>query len=352
MLNKRTSAGVCTWSSALTAKSQPGQEFTRTHTSRGTPSNGSQNTNGRNKHTEHALPTRQRETHWTCSTNQVPKMLLYSVLCLCVLITLNGATAFSSLTKDELYLKISNPHMLPEKNVGSLINAQKSEIYEEYLARDCRAAYVHGRRRSGLYVIRPKLSSLFVVYCDMEYDGGGWTVLHRNNANKKSSWSRTWHDYKQGFGSLLGNHWLGNEFMHLLTRQNAFSVRFVITESNGEIKHADYSSFKVDTEHNGYALRLGNYSGDATDALTTMYETGIHDNMKFSTKDRDNDRRVDINCALNNAGGWWYDNCFSAVLASDNRIYWKGLCTDINACKLASIMIRPNGKNCNIPSRY
>ncbi|XP_054826280.1 fibrinogen-like protein 1-like protein [Eublepharis macularius] len=279
-------------------------------------------------------------------------MLLYSALFLCTLITFNGGVVSSPLTQQELFSKIGNYHMLANKDASTLKNAQKPEIYEEYLARDCRAAFLRGRKENGLYVIRPKYSPLLAVYCDMEYDGGGWTVLHKNEVNQKAPWSNTWDAYKRGFGDLLGNHWLGNEFIHLLTNQNAFTVRFLIVDSNGKTKNADYHSFKVDSEDNGYALRLGNYSGNAGDALTTVGESGVHDNMRFSSQDRDNDRRSDTNCALDNAGGWWYDNCYSALLTSDNHIRWKGLCTEVSSCKLAAILIRPNGQNCNLSSRY
>uniref|UniRef100_A0ACB8G210 Uncharacterized protein n=1 Tax=Sphaerodactylus townsendi TaxID=933632 RepID=A0ACB8G210_9SAUR len=280
------------------------------------------------------------------------KMLLYCAAFLCILIIFNGGVVASPLTLEELASKIGNHHMLRNVTPALLKNVHKPEIYEEYLARDCRAAFRRGRRESGLYVIRPKHSPLLVVYCDMEYDGGGWTVLHRNDVNQKLLWSSTWKDYKNGFGDLATDHWLGNDNIHHLTKHNAYSVRFLIVDSEGEMKHADYHSFKVDSEGAGYALRLGNYSGDAGDALTTVGESGVHDNMRFSTHDQDNDRRTNTNCALDNAGGWWYDNCYSALLNSGSHIRWRGLCTDIRKCKSAAILIRPNGQNCNLPSRF
>ncbi|KAF7241730.1 Fibrinogen-like protein 1-like protein, partial [Varanus komodoensis] len=281
------------------------------------------------------------------------KMLGYTVLCLCFLINLHGGTFSLALTKDEVYANISNRHIITDQDADSLINIQTPTVYKDYLARDCRHAYHRGRTQNGLYVIRPKYTSQFVaVYCDMDYDGGGWTVLHRNDVSQKTPWSGSWQDYKQGFGNLRGNHWLGNEIIYLLTRQNAFTVRFVIVDGNGKNKYAEYQSFRVDSESTGYVLRLGNYTGDAGDALTTVGESGIHDNMRFSTEDRDNDRRASTNCALDNGGGWWYDNCYSALLTSGQHIYWKGLCTQTSNCKVASIMIRPNGKNCHLPRRY
>ncbi|XP_077176674.1 fibrinogen-like protein 1-like protein [Paroedura picta] len=278
-------------------------------------------------------------------------MLLYSAPFLCTLFIFNGGVVSSPLVFQKLSSEIGNKHMLGNKDPYALENVQKYVTDKDYLARDCKHAFHHGRKKSGLYVIRPKNCPLMVVYCDMEHDGGGWTVLHRNNVSQNALWSRTWNGYKKGFGNLLGNHWLGNEFIHLLTQQNAFSVRFLLVDSEGKNKHADYHSFKVDSEDKGYALRLGHYSGDAGDALTTIGERGIHDNMRFSTQDQDNDRRPERNCALDSAGGWWYDNCYSALL-TNNVIHWEGLCTESRKCKLAAILIRPNGQNCNLPSRY
>nr|XP_060610958.1 fibrinogen-like protein 1-like protein [Anolis sagrei ordinatus] len=282
--------------------------------------------------------------------NKVPGMLCHLALCLCFFV--HGGLAITSVTRDELLSKIGNKHMIANKDIATLINGKNPVISEEYLARDCRGAYRHGRRKSGLYVIRPRFSPLLVVYCDMEYDGGGWTVLLRNDLKQKTTWSHNWNDYRIGFGDLLGNYWLGNEHIFHLTRSTPCFVRFVIIDGDGNIKHADYHSFRVDGEDNDFALRLGNYSGNAGDALTSMGEAGIHDNMKFSAQDRDNDRRPTSNCALENGAGWWYDNCYSALLTNRNQIYWEGLCTETSNCKLASIMIKPNGKNCNIPSRY
>ena len=40
----------------------------------------------------------------------------------------------------------------------------------------------------------------------------------------------------------------------------------------------------------------------------------VHDGMKFSTYDRDNDLQIGGNCALDFRGGWWYNNCYAANL--------------------------------------
>lgn len=57
---------------------------------------------------------------------------------------------------------------------------------------------------------RCKCTGPVKVFCDMETDGGGWTLfLSRNNESKHVNFKRNWSDYKKGFGSTDGEYWLG-----------------------------------------------------------------------------------------------------------------------------------------------
>ena len=74
-----------------------------------------------------------------------------------------------------------------------------------------------GARESGAYTIQPKnTKNSFNVYCDMETDGGGWTILLKRQDGSVDFY-RNWTDYKNGFGNLEGEHWLGLDNMYLLT---------------------------------------------------------------------------------------------------------------------------------------
>lgn len=56
------------------------------------------------------------------------------------------------------------------------------------------------------------------VYCDMEKNGGGWTVIQKRRVGL-TSFDRDWKQYKKGFGTTNGDFWLGNENIYRLTRQ-------------------------------------------------------------------------------------------------------------------------------------
>ncbi|XP_065053867.1 fibrinogen-like protein 1 isoform X2 [Rhopilema esculentum] len=190
---------------------------------------------------------------------------------------------------------------------------------------DCKDLYDSGKRDSGIYHIARPNKELFEVNCDMETDGGGWTVLQRRIDNS-TDFQRVWSDYKHGFGSIDKNMWIGLENMHLLAGPTvSSSLRIEIKDrlSGEKIFFSNYDTFSIGNETDGYRLRVSGYSGTAGDAFNMSVSEDFaqnrpnfqifmgNDGMKFTTIDRDNEDNFLTNCAVEYNGGWWYSICHS-----------------------------------------
>ncbi|XP_028391546.1 uncharacterized protein LOC114516311 [Dendronephthya gigantea] len=165
----------------------------------------------------------------------------------------------------------------------------------------CANFYQTGRRMDGVYIIDPDGQGPFQVRCDMNTDGGGWTVFQRRQDGSQDFYLG-WSDYKAGFGDLNGEFWLGLDKIHRLSKSGQNVLRVDLMDFNGAEGYAKYGTFSVADESDKYRLNIGNFSGDAGDSL------GYHNQMQFTTKDSDNDA-WSSNCATRWKGGWWFNNC-------------------------------------------
>ena len=120
---------------------------------------------------------------------------------------------------------------------------------------------------------------------------------------------RGWDAYKQEFGDMNGNFWLGLEKLHKLAAPGKGAILRVDLKHMEfeDKKYAKYSLFEISGESDGYLLEVGGYSGDAGDSLAKQNK------MKFSTKDKDQDT-YGSNCAELYKGAWWYNACHDSNL--------------------------------------
>ncbi|XP_047202078.1 fibrinogen-like protein 1-like protein isoform X2 [Girardinichthys multiradiatus] len=242
---------------------------------------------------------------------------------------------------DMEHLQAGNLNLLPI-NVHNMVLNRGMKV----LPRDCYEMLIasSGTARDGVYLIQP-YNSPIVAYCAMQE--GGWTVVQHITVNSSVDFDRTWDEYKNGFGDVTGDHWLGNEYLYQLTRGPArYKLGVKLVDPDAVIKMGEYDPFLVEEEFTGYRLRLGLFQGTALDALTLDTENYLHDNQRFTTKDRDNDNYFQ-NCAKLEfqgvpGGGWWYDACAGANLNRRNIIYWQKDCNKERLCKYAWMMVRPS----------
>ncbi|AWP05358.1 putative fibrinogen gamma chain [Scophthalmus maximus] len=200
---------------------------------------------------------------------------------------------------------------------------------------DCQDISNKGATTSGLYYVKPlKATEQFLVYCEIDSFGRGFTVIQRRR-DGSVDFHKDWNQFKQGFGYLSPDDttefWLGNEKTHLLTDGLSIPtvLRIELVDWEGNKRYADYTMFKLGSEADMYRLTYGFYlGGDAGDAFagfdfgddpSDKFYTS-HNGMQFSTFDKDNDK-YDGNCAQQDGSGWWMNRCHAAHL---NGKYYQG----------------------------
>ncbi|XP_068201987.1 ficolin-2-like isoform X2 [Palaemon carinicauda] len=173
---------------------------------------------------------------------------------------------------------------------------------------DCADYLLVGAHKSGLYDIYPfkcRCSAPIKVWCDMETDGGGWTViLNRRYSSNPVNFTQPWEKYKTGFGNASTEYWIGNEILHTMTNTRTYSLRFDFEQTQGNSRWAEWPLFSVANEGNRYKLDVPGFQAfSMTDNCLSQ-----HHGKYFSTYDYDNDGNT-RNCAETKMSGFWYHNC-------------------------------------------
>ncbi|XP_076126232.1 angiopoietin-related protein 2b [Alosa pseudoharengus] len=213
--------------------------------------------------------------------------------------------------------------------------------------KDCLAALDEGHTNTGMFLVKPEGSNrLMQVWCDQRQDPGGWTVIQRR-LDGSVNFFRNWETYKQGFGNIDGEYWLGLENIHWLTSQGNYKLLVTLEDWAGRKTFAEYASFRLEPEADFYRLRVGRYHGNAGDSLTW------HNGKQFTTLDRDHDVYTG-NCAHYQKGGWWYNSCAHSNLNGvwyrgghyrsryQDGVYWAEFRGGAYSLKKVVMMIRPN----------
>ncbi|XP_069001687.1 angiopoietin-related protein 5 [Embiotoca jacksoni] len=179
---------------------------------------------------------------------------------------------------------------------------------------------------SGIYIVHPEnTDSSFEVFCEMDYMGGGWTVMQRRT-DGITDFKRPWVDYVDGFGHLAGEHWLGlKKVFHILDQKDTrFQLHIALVSHDDITSYASYDDFRLDNETQFFSIHLGRYAGSAGDAFRGYDQEQNQDTAPFSASDVDNDgcnpscsigNSTVESCSLqHNRTGWWFNQCGLANL--------------------------------------
>ncbi|XP_033756204.1 angiopoietin-related protein 7-like [Pecten maximus] len=175
-------------------------------------------------------------------------------------------------------------------------------------------------------IIRPNSGLNYDVFCDLDTENGSWTVI-QNRQDGEVNFYRNWAEYKNGFGDLNGNFWVGLDIIHQLTLKDSI-LRIELVSWSGVVAYAQYSEFSIASESSGYQLSVTGFSGNVSyDAMD------YHGGRRFSTHDKDT---TPLDCPETVLGAWWYKDCYNCNLngpykrdnGSDNyvaMVWWKFL---------------------------
>ncbi|XP_059160740.1 fibrinogen-like protein A [Physella acuta] len=177
-----------------------------------------------------------------------------------------------------------------------------------------------------------------LALCDTKTDGGGWIIFQRRVLGDVN-FTRDWNAYKHGFGSMIGDFWLGNDWISNLTSMGYNELRIDMTQK-GKKYYAHFGYFKVENEAVSYKINVTSFSGNVIDRLS------YHHGMKFSTIDRDNDL-YNGDCAGVCKGGWWYKECNYVGLNgvwgtndTETGLYWYQLSSDGSIADSVEMKVR------------
>ena len=116
------------------------------------------------------------------------------------------------------------------------------------------------------------------VFCDMTMDGGGWTVFQRR-LNGSVDFYRDWASYKNGFGDLNGEFWLGSDNIHRLTAVDDVTLRVDLEDFDGNTLGNTLSSPSLRWQKK--EISIGLKSADPMVRLVTRWDTTSKTNISL-----------------------------------------------------------------------
>ncbi|CAG5106546.1 Oidioi.mRNA.OKI2018_I69.chr1.g2891.t1.cds [Oikopleura dioica] len=248
----------------------------------------------------------------------------------------------------------NNRRSLRRKNIGanpqqSTSNHRNCSFFREKsrslhkMATSCGEIYQSGCMTTGRYYIRVGNRRRIPVLCDMDTDGGGWTVVHSHGVRHpeefrcyketsvdsptfegrkcrravgQANWNSTWEEYIIGFGEIpsaegRNDFWLGlDNIFELSNAGRGTEARIELYNWGGERSWAKYGTFMVSDIDFGYRLTVKNFEDnkdlpvhDAFSGVTENFlcrgrncpnrrenrQNSKQNGQMFTTKDRDND---------------------------------------------------------------
>ncbi|XP_029708118.2 ficolin-3-like [Aedes albopictus] len=265
---------------------------------------------------------------------------LFSVFC----ITLRGEVTASDTKSEATSIWKSSNFEAQINQILELTTADKATQLKDRITKllqaSCNPCSTAGGPALEQGYVTTENAVIPVFYEQTRY-GGGWIVLMQRY-DGSVNFNRTWAEYRDGFGMVGHEFWMGLERMHQLTEGKSYELVVEMQDFQDNYKYAAYDKFAVGPEEERYPLDLGKFNGTTKgDSLTP------HKGSGFSTYDND-----DFGCSNKYAeGGWWYykGKCYGSSLTGiwKNEFAYSSICwmkfsaKSSTPLKFVRMMIRP-----------
>ncbi|XP_046368773.2 angiopoietin-4-like [Haliotis rufescens] len=173
---------------------------------------------------------------------------------------------------------------------------------------DCSEGFRNGATGTGVFTIEPNTSSPpFEVFCHMTF--GGRTYFQKQHYG--INFNRKWRDYREGFGEVTRDHWLGLEKIKAISDRVICQLIVHLTyPCCPKWRQINFKNFKLTDETDGYRMTFSEYNASTTSPKNKLNDTMTElKGAKFSTYDRDNDDNPTGSCPQIHGSGWWFKDC-------------------------------------------
>lgn len=160
------------------------------------------------------------------------------------------------------------------------------------------------------------LSKPINVYCDLNDNLLGWTIVMKRKVDRTKFWQKSWKEYKEGFGDVNDNYWIGLENLHRLAKNfGAGFLEYKLNTKAGRTITKVFQNILLFGEDSDYKIQWIEYTekypyyGDSNYVLQKRY---------FSHFNRTS---VNTVCRPTDSGWWFSKNDCHENLAAVHPEY-------------------------------
>ncbi|GFR60639.1 ficolin-2 [Elysia marginata] len=129
----------------------------------------------------------------------------------------SNAQNWTTETQSNLRTSLSGLKQITSKELKAMAYA--------LVTRSCEKDMLPSLSANFLYPMTYSKNGLnFSFLCDTITDNGGWIIIQRR-VTGTTDFNRNWADYRQGFGLVHEDYWLGNDNIHTLTSSGTYELR-------------------------------------------------------------------------------------------------------------------------------